>query len=565
MRATLIILALAATTALAETTATCRRESGDVAVECLSTYTKALEKCLVSQKAGCEATLRAMNGKLEKYLTEAAADVHPVCSTPSLDALAYTGADDLSLRVREGCEDYGEDAINLAFNPNIGTLPRSLLACQRRVVSSLRTLRTTVIDAFGQDCFAADARNKTCDRAKRDARVAKARSVARKHLARGCRSTLTSLNIATGATPDAQLDDLLDRALAHSRHFAQLVYPPRDLGPTSLPGPSPVGVRTFALADAARMNVQGTGPRPVTIEVWYPSTAPDVAGVPRDIAVVLGVPVATTTSYRNVARAPGAFPLVLFSHGNNGIRFQSIFFAQHLASHGYIVVSMDHHGNTFVDTLGGVIDPNVVSNRPLDVSFVIDEVLALNTTSGDFFEGAIDPTRIGASGHSFGGYTVLALAGGTGVAGTFTEPRIRAILPQAPVDLQSDAFYAGITIPTMFVGGTIDETTPFPANQEQPFTQFPSGATVVGLAELIDGGHFTFSDFCEVPRMLLGFLGGFDEACEPRHIAWRFAHDIVNYLSLNFFDATLNGDAAAGARLAPAVLNTIDDLVYVDK
>jgi len=63
-----------------------------------------------------------------------------------------------------------------------------------------------------------------------------------------------------------------------------------------------------------------------------------------------------------------------------------------------------------------------------------------------------------------------------------------------------------------------------------------------------------------VPRGLLGFLGGFDEACEPRHLPRRHAHDIVNYLALNFFDGVLNGNAEALARLAPEVLSTVEDL-----
>ncbi len=77
--------------------------------------------------------------------------------------------------------------------------------------------------------------------------------------------------------------------------------------------------------------------------------------------------------------------------------------------------------------------------------------------------------------------------------------------------------------------------------------------------------HFTFSDFCEVDRQLLAFLGGFGEACEPRHLPWRHAHDIVNYLALNFFDAVLNGDAAALARLAPSALERIGDLAVQRK
>src|SRR5262249_10814388 len=161
----------------------------------------------------------------------------------------------------------------------------------------------------------------------------------------------------------------------------------------------------------------------------------------------------------------------------------------------------------------------------------------------NFFAGAIDTTRIGASGHSFGGFTVLAIAGGPSALGTFTDPRVRAILPQAPAAPFPDSFFATITIPVLLVGGSIDVTPPFDSQQLAPYEALPSGAAVVALAELTDAGHFTFSDFCEVQRDLLSFLGGFDEACEPRHLPWRRAHDIVNYLSLNFFDGVLKNDS----------------------
>ena len=92
------------------------------------------------------------------------------------------------------------------------------------------------------------------------------------------------------------------------------------------------------------------------------------------------------------------------------------------------------------------------------------------------------------------------------------------------------------------------------------------GASLVGLAELDDAGHISFADFCEVPRNVLGFLGGFsEEACEPRHLPWRRARDVIAYLAVNFFDGVLNGNAAALARLAPERLLGIDDLVYQAK
>jgi len=55
-----------------------------------------------------------------------------------------------------------------------------------------------------------------------------------------------------------------------------------------------VGVQTLALEDPSRSAVGGTGPRPVTLEVYYPSTTDGVAGIPRDVVTLLGIPVVET-------------------------------------------------------------------------------------------------------------------------------------------------------------------------------------------------------------------------------------------------------------------------------
>jgi predicted dienelactone hydrolase len=175
-------------------------------------------------------------------------------------------------------------------------------------------------------------------------------------------------------------------------------------------------------------------------------------------------------------------------------------------------------------------------------------------------DGAIDADKIGASGHSFGGYTSFALAT-QAIGGPPPDPRVKAIFPQAPAAPGfTDAAFGALTIPTLIVGGAIDETTPFETDQQRPFGLLPAGATVVGLAKIAGGGHFTFSNFCDVDRNLLGFLGGFDEACLPRHLPWRHAHEITNHLALSFFDGVLRGDAAALGRLQEAAQGTIDDL-----
>ena len=100
--------------------------------------------------------------------------------------------------------------------------------------------------------------------------------------------------------------------------------------------------------------------------------------------------------------------MVVFSHGAYGIRFQSIFFTQYLASHGYVVPAPDHQDNTLYDLFaedGYNIDDMGWSavERPYDAAAVIDRMLERNATPGDTFAGSVDPDRIGMSGHSFGG------------------------------------------------------------------------------------------------------------------------------------------------------------------
>ena len=528
----------------------CMRGSGRAGTQCLRDYTATVAACRLAGDPACEAAARAAGGSLATILAAGQDGSEASCTDATAAALGYLDIPDLRLRTHDSCADFGDDLANIVFGDSAAG---ALLPCQRAIVRSTSRLRNGVVRAFGNNCYLAAFGGGRCDRPRRDRMVARLQGQARKQIVRRCGDVLDA---------DALLGTVVNRA----RHFAQRVYPPNNLGPTAEFGPFPIGVRTINLVDPSRLNVQGTGPRPVTVEVYYPSTAAAVAGVPKDIVRVFGIDIVATPAFRDVDRAPGTFPVVLFSHGNGGIRFQSFFFTAHLASHGFVVVTPDHHGNTFVDALLGVVDPASAVNRPRDMSFLIDQLLAFNGESGNFFEGAIDPARIGLSGHSFGGYTTFAVAGGAFPLGTFTDARVKAILPQAPsATVFPDAFFATIHVPALIVGGSIDETTPFPQNQQRPFDHLPAGASVVGLAQLTSGGHFTFSDFCEVPRDLLAFLGGFDEACEPRHLPWRNAHDIVNFLSLNFFDGVLNGNPDALARLAPANLALVEDLVYQSK
>ena len=335
--------------------ADCLATSGREGARCLARYAGAVEKCRRNADAACETLLRAPGGSIEQALAAGEAPIRKRCDEAAAVELGYFGLDDLVFRVAESCTDFAEDHLGIAFSDDLAALDDAGRACQGVVAKQLAGVRDGGVREYGARCYLPSFRGKACKRERRDARLQKERERAAAKIAKRCGAGFDALGLVEPEVGDAgeRIDSLVALASARARHFALRVYPPNDLGPTSDFGPHPVGVRTLELADPSRPNVAAPAePRPVTVEIYYPSSEAAVAGVPKDVVQVLGIEVLETPSYRDVAIADGPFPVVLFSHGNGGIRFQSFFFAAHLASHGYVVVSPDHHGNTFVDTPG---------------------------------------------------------------------------------------------------------------------------------------------------------------------------------------------------------------------
>jgi len=114
----------------------------------------------------------------------------------------------------------------------------------------------------------------------------------------------------------------------------------------------------------------------------------------------------------------GAWPLVLYSHHSRGNRRSATYLTTHLASHGYLVAALDHSEVVVPEIAGNV--QSFIENRVPDARFLLDYMLA----------GAIpctarpDPDRIAIVGHSFGGWTALALPE--------TDTRIQAVVALAP-------------------------------------------------------------------------------------------------------------------------------------
>ncbi|UOE51548.1 hypothetical protein MTO98_10705 [Mucilaginibacter sp. SMC90] len=153
-----------------------------------------------------------------------------------------------------------------------------------------------------------------------------------------------------------------------------------------------LGERTFNFKDESRLN------RPVITEIWYP-TADTLKSADKHFS-----PFLRQLTVRNGKLPASKLPLVLLSHGTGGGRLTLEWLAQALANSGCIVAAVDHYGNTYDHKIPlEFVKP---WERPLDISFALTSLL-----NDPDIGPLIDQQKIGATGFSFGGYTVIALAG----------------------------------------------------------------------------------------------------------------------------------------------------------
>lgn len=108
---------------------------------------------------------------------------------------------------------------------------------------------------------------------------------------------------------------------------------------------------------------------------------------------------------RDAPPLPGAKPMVVISHGNGGSDLGHNELATYLASHGFIVATLEHPKDNFHDT-SGVGHPPVLVGRPIQVKSTITTLL-----NDAQWSKLIDADRIGVAGFSAGGYTSLLLVG----------------------------------------------------------------------------------------------------------------------------------------------------------
>ncbi len=109
--------------------------------------------------------------------------------------------------------------------------------------------------------------------------------------------------------------------------------------------------------------------------------------------------------------APQPAPVIVLSHGLASNRQHFAPLAKHLASYGFVAVTLEHPGSNtekLQKLLEGltkeVFDTSEFIDRPKDVSYVLDYL-------AQRLPKAVNVQQAGIVGHSFGGYTALAMAG----------------------------------------------------------------------------------------------------------------------------------------------------------
>ncbi len=335
-------------------------------------------------------------------------------------------------------------------------------------------------------------------------------------------------------------------------------------------GPYQIGTSIFEMTDTSRQEIYSgkDEPRRFMIQVWYPAEVKDAdirapwmsnASIYAPaIATYINLPsyflnhlaLVEIPAYidAKVATSDGGFPVILFSHGWNGFNAQNTGQALELASHGYVVVGIQHtYGAVITVFPDGTIAPNnpkalpedaedpnyevvarvLVNEWAGDMSFVMDQLSVWEKEAGNPFAEKLDLERVGVYGHSTGGGAAIQFCG--------VDSRCKAVLGMDPFmrPVSAEVIESGVSQPSffMFSQGWADLTD---SKNNQLFNQFYPNASDSRGAISIDGTkHYDFSDLPLLSPIApqLGLKGPLNG---------KVVIKIVNSYLLDFFEMTLN-------------------------
>ena len=339
-------------------------------------------------------------------------------------------------------------------------------------------------------------------------------------------------------------------------------------------GPFPVGTRSIVLTDASRKELYSgrDEPRRFMVQVWYPAEpgrgdvhAPWVNGsnvFAPAIAKTLGLPqyfldhlaLAKSPAFQNARLAPTgtSHPIIVFSHGWSGFSAQSTAQMVELASHGYVVIGMQHtYGAVVTIFPDGTVAPEnpdalpedmpepgytdtarkLVDQWSGDIAFALDYFAEQNSDPSSPFHAALDLNRVGVFGHSTGGGAAIQFCG--------SDPRCIAGLAEDPfmTPVSQAVQEHGLSQPFLFLFSQAWRDN-IGSKNNQLFDAFlPKLTQPVGVATILGTKHYDFTDLPLFSPLApqLGLKGP---------INGKRVVQVINDYLVAYFEQELNGVAS---------------------
>ncbi len=233
-------------------------------------------------------------------------------------------------------------------------------------------------------------------------------------------------------------------------------------------------------------------------------------------------------TYRPATWLLGKTHVIVYSHGLASRPEDFARQGEFLASYGFFVAIPQHPGSDFQqvqDLLSGLsnraFSPEDFIDRPKDVIYLMDELERRNNRD---YDGRLDMEDVGIAGHSFGGYSSLAVAGATidfahlktacneefAFLNTsmllqcraldmnqekynFRDARVKAVFGANPVNssIFGPSGLGEVTVPVFLAAGTYDPATPAVFEQVRSFPWIKSEDKYLGVIE--GQAHVDFS------------------------------------------------------------------------